>query len=213
MAKVRVLLADDHTMFVEALKNLLEPEFEIVGTASDGRKLLELAPKTKPDVILLDLAMPFLNGFDAGRQLKKLLPASKIVVVTMNDDGETAHATLCEWASGYVIKSSGVAELRRAITAAVVGKRYASPLIASWLAEKFAWDARMPLARPLTPRQREVLQLLAEGRSMKEAAAELELTERTISFHKYRIMDEYGIRTNADLFRFAMKQQVVPPPN
>jgi DNA-binding NarL/FixJ family response regulator len=126
MPRVRVLLADHHTMVVETLKDMLEPEFEILATASYGQKLVELAQQTKPDVILLDLEMPLLNGFDAGRQLKRLLPDAKIVVVTMNDDGEMAHAALCDWASGYVIKSSGGAELRRAIAAAVGGKRYVS---------------------------------------------------------------------------------------
>jgi len=210
MAKVRVLLADDHTMVVEALKNMLEAEFEIVATASDGRELVQLAQQTNPDVILLDLGMPRLNGFEAGRQLKTLLPTTKIVVVTMNDDGEMAHAALCEWASGYVIKSSGGAELRRAIAAAVGRKQYVSPAIADRQAERFAYDPRMPQARALTYRQREVLQLLAEGRSMQEAAAELQLTRRTIAFHKYRIMQEYGLRTNVDFLRFAMKQHVVP---
>jgi DNA-binding NarL/FixJ family response regulator len=210
MPNVRVLLADDHALVAEALKALLEPDFEIVGTVSDGRELLELAPQTKPDVVLLDLAMPLLNGFDAGRQLKRLVPDAKIVVVTMNEDGETVHAALSEWASGYVIKSSTGAELQRAITAAVGGKQYVSTLIASREAERTA--PRMPKTKALTQRQRQVLQLLAEGRTMKEAAAVLEVSERTIAFHKYRIMEEYGIRTNAGLFRFAMKQKVVAAP-
>jgi DNA-binding NarL/FixJ family response regulator len=211
MAKVRVLLADDHTMVMEAFETLLEPEFEIIGTAADGRTLVQLAQQTKPDVILLDLRMPLLNGFDAGRRLKELLPATKIVVVTMNEDGETAHAALREFASGYVIKSSAGAELRRAIADAVRGRPYVSPLIANWQAERFVNDPRRPQVRPLTRRQREVLQLLAEGRSMKEAAAELRLTARTIAFHKYQIMREYGLKTNVDLLRLAMKQHVVPP--
>jgi len=210
MAKVRVLLADDHTMVAEALKNMLEPEFEIVATASDGRKLVELAKQTKPDVILLDLGMPLLNGFDAGRQLKRLLPTTKIVVVTMNDDCETAHATLREWASGYVIKSAAGAELRRAIADAIGGRPYVSPPIANWQAERFINDPRMSQVKALTRRQREVLQLLAEGRSMKEAAAELQLTARTIAFHKYRIMQQHGLKTNVDLMRFAMKHDVPP---
>ena len=212
MATLRILLADDHTMVMEALQKLLEPEFEIVGTASDGRKLVQLAQQTRPEVILLDLGMPLLNGFDAGRQLKKLLPAIKIVVVTMSEDRETAHAALREWASGYFIKRSGVAELRTAIAAALGGKQYISPLIANWQAERFVRVPRMPQARALTYRQREVLQLLAEGQSMKEAAAQLEVSLHTISYHKYRIMEEYGIRTNAGLFRFAMKQKVVAAP-
>jgi len=212
MAKARVLLADDHTMVMEAFKKLLEPEFEIVGTVSDGRDVVELAQLTKPDVVLLDLGMPLLNGFDAGRRLKKLLPATRIIVVTMNEDCETADAALREWASGYLIKSAAGVELRRAIADAMGGRQYVSQQIANWQAKRFVNDPHMQ-ARALTPRQREVLQLLAEGRSMKEAAAELQLTTRTIAFHKYRIMEEYGLRTNVDLLRFAMKQQVVPPPD
>ena len=212
MAKARVLLADDHTLVMEALKKLLEPEFEIVGAVSDGRQLVEQAQLTKPDVILLDLGMPLLNGFDAGRRLKELLPATRIIVVTMNEDCETADAALRKWASGYLIKSAAGAELRRAIADAIGGRQYVSPLIANWQAKRFVNDPRMQ-GRTLTPRQREVLQLLAEGRSMKEVAAQLQLTTRTIAFHKYRIMEEYGLKTNVDLLRFAMKQHVVPPPN
>ena len=212
MAKARVLLADDHTLVMEALKKLLEPEFEIVGAVSDGRQLVEQAQQTKPDVILLDLGMPLLNGFDAGRRLKELLPATRIIVVTMNEDCETADAALRKWASGYLIKSAAGAELRRAIADAIGGRQYVSPLIANWQAKRFVNDPRMQ-ARTLTPRQREVLQLLAEGRSMKEVAAQLQLTTRTIAFHKYRIMEEYGLKNNVDLLRFAMKQHVVPPPN
>src|SRR6516164_553024 len=213
MATLRILLADDHTMVMEALQKLLEPEFEIVGTASDGRQLLELAQQTKPDVILLDLGMPLLNGFDAGRQLKRRFPATKIVVVTMSEDGDTAHAALREFASGYVIKSSAGAELRRAIADAIEGRKYVSPLIPKWHDKRFVYDPRMPQARPLTPRKREVLQLLAEGRSMKETAAVLRLTTRTVAFHKYGIMQQYGLKTYVDLVRFAMKQHVVPPQN
>ena len=208
MAKARVLLADDHTLVMEALKKLLEPEFEIVGAVSDGRQLVEQAQLTKPDVILLDLGMPLLNGFDAGRRLKELLPATRIIVVTMNEDCETADAALREWASGYLIKSAAGAELRRAIADAIGGRQYVSPLIANWQAKRFVNDPRMQ-GRTLTPRQREVLQLLAEGRSMKEVAAQLQLTTRTIAFHKYRIMEEYGLKTNCDLIKFAMKQNVV----
>jgi DNA-binding NarL/FixJ family response regulator len=213
MAKARVLLADDHTIVAEAFKKLLEPEFEVVGIASDGRKLLQLALETRPDVVLLDLAMPFLNGFDAGQQLSKLLPATKIVVVTMNEDGDTADAALREWASGYVLKSSGGTELAKAIVTAMNGKKYISQRIAARLSERLIRDPRRLQARPLTSRQREVLQLLAEGQSMKEAAAELNLTARTIAFHKYRIMEENSLRNNSDLVLFAIKQHVVVAPS
>jgi DNA-binding NarL/FixJ family response regulator len=209
MAKVRVLLADDHAMVAEAFKKLLEPEFEVGAVASDGRKLLHLAQQTRPDVVLLDLGMPSLNGFDAGRQLKKLLPAIKIVVVTMNEDNHTADAALREYASGYLLKSSASrAELSRAIVTVMTGNQYVSPGIADRLLQRFVRDPRRQ-ARPLTHRQREVLQLLAEGRSMKQAAAELNVSARTIAFHKYKIMEENGLRNNSDFVFFAIKQQVV----
>lgn len=208
-AKVRVLLADDHVMVVEAFKKLLEPEFEVVGIASDGRKLLQFALQTRPDVVLLDLGMPSLNGFDAGRQLKNLLPATKIVVVTMNEDVDTADAALREYASGYLLKSSASrAELSRAIVTVMTGNQHVSPGIADRLLQCFIRDPRGQ-ARPLTHRQREVLQLLAEGRSMKQAAAELNVSTRTIAFHKYKIMEENGLRNNSDFVFFAIKQQVV----
>jgi len=212
MANARVLVADDHALVMEAFRKLLEPEFEVVGVASDGRKLLQLALQTRPDVVLLDLGMPLLNGFDAGRQLKKLLPATKIIVVTMNEDVDTADAALYEWASGYVLKSSGGTDLRKAIIAAISGRKYISQRIADRQSERFIRDPRRLQARPLTCRQREVLQLLAEGQSMKQAAAELKITIRTIAFHKYRIMEEYGLRNNSDLVRFAIKQQLVARP-
>jgi len=212
VAKARLLLADDHVLVVEAFKKLLEPEFEVVGVASDGRELLQFAPITRPDVILLDLGMPLLNGFDAGQKLKKLLPATKILVVTMNEDVDTAAAALREWASGYVLKSSDVTELRKAIIAVMNGKKYISPRIADRHFEQFIRDPCGPQTRPLTTRQREVLQLLGEGRSMKQAAAELHVTARTIAFHKYSIMEEYGLRNNSEFLRFAIKQQVVAEP-
>jgi len=193
MAKPRLLIADDHALVVEAFKKLLEPEFEIIGVASDGRELLQLAPVTKPDMVLLDLGMPLLNGFDAGRRLKKLLPAAKILVLTMNEDVDTATAALREWASGYVLKSSDVAELRQAIIDVMNGKKYVSQRIAERKAQQFIRDPRQPQNRPLTNRQREVLQLLAEGHSMKQAAAELHVTSRTIAFHK--IPDHARIRS------------------
>jgi len=209
VTKARILLADDHALVVDAFKRLLEPEFDVVGVASDGRKLLELAQLTRPDVVLLDLAMPSLNGFDAGRQLKKLLPSAKIVVVTMNEDADTADAALRGWAAGYLTKSSAGSELSKAVITVLSGKQYVCRQIADRQFQRFIRDPRMLQARALTCRQREVLQLLAEGRTMKEAADELQVTQRTIAFHKYRIMRENDLRSNSDLVRFAIKQQVV----
>ena len=212
MAKTRLLLADDHALVVEAFKKLLQPEFDVVGVASDGRELLELAPVTRPDVVLLDLGMPVLNGFDAGRQLKKLLPAAKIVVLTMNEEVDVAAAALREWASGYVLKSSDGTELRKAIIAVMNGKKYVSQRIEERQTQQFILDPRRTQTLPLTSRQREVLQVLAEGHRMKDAAAKLHITPRTVAFHKYQIMEEYGLRNNSEFIRFAIKQQVVPRP-
>jgi DNA-binding NarL/FixJ family response regulator len=209
MAKPRILLADDHTLIVEAFKKLLEPEFDVVGMVPDGRKLLQVAPALKPDVVLVDIGMPMLNGFDAGRQLKKLLPNVKLIVLTVNEDYDLATEALREWASGYLLKSSAGSELIKAIGYVLRGKQYVTPRIAKRQSEEFVRDPRSNGTKNLTLRQREVLQLLVEGRSMKEAAAELQVATRTVAFHKYRIMEEHGLRTNSDLVRFAIKQHVL----
>jgi len=205
-----VLIADDHTMIAEAFRRLLEPGFAVVGVASDGRELLQLAQETRPDVVLLDLAMPNLDGFDAGQQLKKLLPTTKIVVVTISEDSYAANAALQEWASGYLTKTSAGSELLTAISEVMNGKRYLSQRVAEGQFERFVRDPSRPERKPLTSRQKEVLQVLASGCSMKVAAAELQLTVRTIAFHKYSIMREHGLRTNFDLLRFALMQGIEP---
>jgi DNA-binding NarL/FixJ family response regulator len=207
-----VLIADDHTLVVEAFKKLLEPNFEVVGTVSNGRDLLEVAPKLKPDVVLLDLGMPLLNGQDAGERLKALLPKAKVIVLTMNEDAEIAAAAIEKWASGFLLKNSAGTELTHAIKEVLKGKSYVTPRIAQKLFDRFVRDPRTEHTKHLTSRQREVLQLLAEGRTMKEAADVLHVTPRTIAFHKYKIMDEFGLKTNSDLLRFAMKERLITPP-
>ena len=209
MAKPRILLADDHTLVMEGFKKLLEPEFEIVGMVSDGRKLLQLAPVLRPDAVLLDISMPNLNGLDAGRQLKQLLPELKLIVLTVNDDYELAMHALREWASGYLLKTSVRSELIKALTTVLKGEKYFSPVFAKRQMEEFVRNPFSNRIKHLTVRQREVLQLLGEGRSMKEAAAELQLAARTIAFHKYRIMEDFGLANNSELLRFAIKQRVV----
>ena len=209
MAKARVLLADDHTLVAEAFKRLLEPEFEVVGTVGDGRALLRVAPELKPDVVLVDLNMPLLNGLDASEQLKQLLPRTKIIVLTMNEDAEIAHETLRTWASGYLLKKSAGSELLKAVREVLNGAKYVTPALEDELAELISTDSRPEAARALTPRQREVLQLLAEGHTMKEAAAILNVATRTVAFHKYRIMHEFGLENNSDLLRLAIKQRLV----
>lgn len=209
MGKPRILLADDHTLVAEAFGKLLEPEFEIVGIVPDGRQLLQIAPPLKPDAILIDIGMPVLGGLEAGRQLKKIMPDARMVVITVNEDPLVASVVLKEWASGYLLKNSSRSELIMAIHDVLKGKQYVTPKIANRQLEEFILDPRIDRIKTLTARQREVLQLLCEGRSMKEAAAVLDVAICTVAFHKYRIMKEFGLRTNSDLVRFAIKEHVV----
>jgi DNA-binding NarL/FixJ family response regulator len=199
-------------MVVEAFRKLLELEFEIVGTVGDGRTLVTTAPGLKPDVIVIDISMPLLNGMDAGRELKRLLPRTKLIALTMNEDCEVASEALRSWASGYLLKKSAGSELVKAIREVLKGKSYVTPKVAQQLLDRFVRDPRRDHDKELTPRQRQVLQLLAEGRTMKETADFLHVTPRTIAFHKYRIMEEFGLKTNSDLVKFAIRERVVSPP-
>ena len=208
VAKPRILLADDHTLVAEAFKRLLEPEFDVVGTVADGRALLRVAPELRPDVVLVDLNMPLLNGLDASEQLKQIAPRIKIIVLTMNEDPEIAAATLDKWASGYLLKKSAASELLKAVRDVLRGGKYVTPALEGMIPNR-SRDARAESTRSLTARQREVLQLLAEGHTMKEAAAILNVATRTVAFHKYRIMQEFGLENNSDLLRFAMKHGLV----
>lgn len=212
MARPRILLADDHTLVVEGFRKLLESQFEIVGTVSDGRTLLTVAQQLKPDVIILDIGMPLLSGMDAGRELKRLVPRTKLIVLTMNEDPDIAREALRHWASAYLVKKSSGSELIKAVREVLKGKSYVTSRIAQRLMDEFVRDPRIGHTKELTPRQREVLHLLAEGRTMKETADLLHLTPRTIAFHKYRIMEEFGLKTNSDLVRFAIRERVILPP-
>ena len=207
----RVLLADDHTLLLEAFEKLLEPEYLVVGAVSDGRALLTAAAALRPDVIMLDIAMPLLNGLDAARQLKKTMPKVKLIFLTMNEDPNVASEAFRAGASGYLLKTSASSELIKAIKEAFCGRSYVSPIVAQGMLESFV---RQPNddrdAPPLTPRQREVLQLLAEGLSMKAAAKILKVTPRTVAFHKYRMMEQLNIKNNADLIQFAFREHIVP---
>ena len=209
MGKPRILLADDHTLVVEAFTKLLEPHFQVVGTAADGRVLLEKAEELRPDVIVLDLSMPVLNGFEAGERLKKLLPNAKLLVLTATEDTEVAADVLRSWASGFLLKKSASAELVKAIQEVLKGRSYITTHMTQNLLDKFVRDPKIHNAKTLTPRQREVLQLLAEGRTMKEAADVLQVTPRTVAFHKYKIMEDFNLKTNSDLLRFALKQRLI----
>jgi DNA-binding NarL/FixJ family response regulator len=212
MALPRVMLADDHTLLVEAFRKLLEPHFQIVATVADGRSLLETAPKVDPDVVVVDIGMPLLNGLEAGLRLKKQMPRVKLVFLTMNKDPDLALEAMHSGASGYLLKTSAAGELIRTIQLALKGKSYVTPSIAREMEKAFINDPRArEQKRALTPRQREVVQLLAEGKSMKEVASILNLTPRTVAFHKYRAMGELHIGTTAELIQFAIRTRILVP--
>ncbi len=207
MTRPRILMADDHLMLLEAFKALLEPDFEVVGTVTDGRALLEEFSRLHPDVVLLDVAMPLLNGLDAGRQLKAQRRSVKLIYLTMNPNPDLAGEALRLGASGYVLKSSAAQELKQAIQEALRGRSYITPLITRDVVGSLI--QQRAVRNDLTARQREVLQLLAEGKSMKEVGAILDLTPRTVAFHKYRMMEQLRLKTSAELVRFAVQQGVV----
>lgn len=208
----KVILADDHTILTEAFRKLLESHCEIVASVADGHALLEVAPGLRPDIIVLDIAMPLLNGLEAGRRVKELIPAVKLIFLTMNEDPDLAVEAIRMGASGYLLKKSAASELFKAIQAALKGKSYVTPQIAKGMENAFIRDPEGKKHYPtLTARQREVVQLLAEGKSMKEAADILNVATRTIAFHKYRIMEDLKLKTTADLIQFAMKHRIVVP--
>jgi DNA-binding NarL/FixJ family response regulator len=208
--RVRLVIADDHTLLAEACKNLLEPEFLVVAIVNNGRELLRVADEMKPDVVILDIAMPQLNGLDAGQQLKKHQPNCKLVFMTMNLAPDVAAEAFRRGASGYVVKSATAAELVTAVRRALRSESYLSPLITKDTVEyllrkgdSFSDEKR------LTPRQSEILQLLAEGMSMKEIASVLNVRPGTVAFHKYHLMQTLGVRTNAALLQYAIKHHLI----
>lgn len=212
MARVRILLADDHTLFCNLLRDLLEPEYEVVGSVSDGRELLKAADSLCPDVVLVDIGMPSLNGLDAGRRLKQANPRVKLIYLTMNNNIEYAREALQAGASAFILKNSKSSELLHAIRDALKGVSYMAPEIRRALNEVFLRDPKA-VDRPqhLTDRQREVLQMLAEGRSLREIASLLQISYRTVRFHKVRIMEELGISKNAELVKYAIKHGMITP--
>ena len=208
MGATRVLLADDHTLLLGAFEKLLSSECEVVGTVTDGRALVVSAQRLKPDVIVLDIGMPLLNGLEAGRQIKQQLPATKLIFLTMNEDSDLAAEAFRAGASGYLLKRSATAELLTAIREVIAGRSYVTPLVTAGLVGSFMQPQdKKPLQ--LTPRQREVLQLLAEGYSMKQVADMLNVTPRTVQFHKYSMMRHLGIKSSAELIQFAVRQHIV----
>jgi DNA-binding NarL/FixJ family response regulator len=210
MRRPRILLADDHVLMAEALKHLLQADFDVVGTVSDGRALLKAAAELHPELVVVDIGMPLLNGLDAGEQLKALRPDLKVIYLTQNRDPRYAVEAFRRKASGYLLKDSAASELRTAIREALLGRTYVSPLIAAGMLDH-ASGSQGNYSRELSRREREVLQLLAEGKSMKEVAAVLDISPRTVEFHKYRMMELLGVRTNAELVQYAIRHGLIAP--
>ncbi len=210
MSKLRILLADDHTFLLQACQMMLESDFDIPAVFTDGRALVEAAPALKPDAVVLDIGMPLLNGLDAGRELKKLLPGVKLIFLTMYPDPDLAREAIHAGASAYLLKTSAASELTKAIHEVFKGRLYVTPSIARAMEDSFIRNPEIKhVSKELTPRQREVLQLLAEGRPMKEAAYILDVSTRTIAFHKYRMMEQLKLKSSAELIQFAVSQHLV----
>ncbi len=206
----RILIADDHVLLAEACKSLLEPQFEVVGIVPDGRALLHAAVELKPDVVIVDIAMPQLNGLDAGEQLKQKNRNLKLIYLTMNTRADVAAEAFRRGASGYVLKHCSAEELLVAVRRVLRGESYLSPMITRDTVDFLLRSgATFSEEKHISGRQSEVLQLLAEGKSMKEVAYILQLKPGTVAFHKYRIMEQLGIKTNAELIEYAMRHHLV----
>ena len=210
MPRVRILLADDHTLVCSAFQKLLEPQYDVVGCVGDGRALLRAATELRPDLVLLDISMPLLNGLDAGRQLKKQMPEVKLVYLTMNTAYEFAEEALRFGASAYVLKNSRSSELLQAIDNAVRGRSYVSVQIRKAVERTFIRDPRAATRpRCLSRRKAEVLQMFAEGWSLRDIAADLQISYRTVRFHKAGIKKELGVAHDADLLQYAIKHGMI----
>ena len=209
--KPRILLADDHRIVAEGLRSLLEPEFELAAIVEDGRALLEAAAELRPDVIIADISMPLLNGIEAVRQIKKTNADVRVIFLTMHPDITYAVSALEAGAQGYVLKHSAPSELTTAVRAALQGRTYITPLLEGeiLLSPTRGSQERREESSHLTRRQREVLQLLAEGKQVKEIAAILNISTRTVEYHKYQMMRDLGMKTVADLVRYAVKHNIV----
>jgi DNA-binding NarL/FixJ family response regulator len=207
----RILIADDHTLVAEACRKLLESDYEVVATVGDGRALVRAVAELRPQLIIVDVSMPLLNGLDAGQQAKELLPSVKLIFLTMNHDADLAAEAFRRGASGYLLKTCAASELTVAVREVLRGKSYLSPVIAKETVDFLLRQDKKLVdeADRLTERQREVLQLLAEGKCMKEVASVLNVTTRTVAFHKYRIMEVLNIRTNAELVQYAIRTHLI----
>jgi DNA-binding NarL/FixJ family response regulator len=208
MNKPRAILADDHRVLAEGLRGLLEPELDVVAVVADGRELVDAARLHRPDLIIADVSMPSLNGIEAAAQLRGLGVEAKVVILSMHRDVAYVRRALEAGAAGYVLKHSAMSELLTAVREALRGRTFVTPALAEELLQAYSGRGQ-GLTPPLTPRQREVLQLFAEGRSAKEVAAALKISTRTAEFHKARIMEALGIQTTADLVQYAIRQGII----
>jgi DNA-binding NarL/FixJ family response regulator len=210
MRHPRVLLADDHRLVREALAKLLEPSCDVVGTVADGRALLAAAPQLRPDIVVLDVAMPLLDGLAATRQLRRVMPDVKVILLTVSEDCDLAAEAFRVGASAFLLKNSAASELFQAIQEVLEGHSYVTPLATKGLVNSFRHESRPPKSKGVSsPRQSEVLQLLVEGHTMKEIARILNITARTVAFHKYAMMRELRIKSSAELVQFAIKQRTL----
>jgi DNA-binding NarL/FixJ family response regulator len=210
MSRPRILLADDHRMLTDALKRVLEPRCEVVGTVSDGRALLEAAERLQPDIVVLDIVMPRLNGLDAGRQLKAKMPRLKLIFMTMHEDPYLVGEAFRAGGSAFLLKEAAAKELTDALDQVLTGGSYITPSAKEGLTNIFLRDPKKREQAPEpTPRQREVIQLLAEGHSMKGVADALKITKRTVAGHKYAVMELLQLKTNAELFQYAIKHGLI----
>ena len=209
MGTPRVLLADDHALLLTAYEKLLSGECQIVGQVTDGRALLAAAEDLKPDVIVLDISMPLLNGLEAARQIKQRLPDIKLVFLTMNEEADVAAEAFRAGASGYLLKRSAGSELSSAIREVMQGRSYITPLVAQGLVDALLRFNTQNPEPELTMRQKEVLQLLAEGRSMKEVAGVLNVAPRTVAAHKYQLMQQLKVKSTAELIQYAVKHGII----
>lgn len=211
MPKPRVLLADDHVLVLEGFRRILQEHYDLVGTVGDGYALLAAAKTVQPDIVILDISMPLLNGIDTAAQLKKICPTAKIIIVTMHAGADYVRSAFEAGASAYVLKGSAVDELEQAIRAVLGGHSYITPLITKELVDIYL-SAPSEKPKGLTPRQREVLQFLAEGWTAKEIANLLHITSRTVEFHKGQILDQLKLKTTADLIKYALTHGIVNAP-
>ena len=206
----RVLIADDHKLVAEACRNLLEPEFNVIGMVTDGRELLKVEQELRPDVVIVDIAMPQLNGLDAGELIKQRNRSVKLIYMTMSLAADVAAEAFRRGASAYVVKQCSAEELITALRRVMRGESYLSPLVTKDTVEYLLRSGAVyQEEKHISSRQSEVLQLLAEGKSMKEVAYILQLKPGTVAFHKYRIMEVVGARSNAELVRYAVRNHIV----